>query len=116
MNSIFMLSRRPGLQNRPRALSRATNEKKPSHHPTFAKTSDSCQAPPSPAFVFVKAFRIVPVTMASEETPLLVSDAELAHEALYNRFSPSRKRIIVALVSWSGILPSMSMPIYLRVN
>ncbi|KAJ7874836.1 MFS general substrate transporter [Mycena olivaceomarginata] len=43
--------------------------------------------------------------MASEDTPLLVSDAELAHEALYNRFSPSRKRTIVALVSCSAILP-----------
>ncbi|KAJ7350409.1 MFS general substrate transporter [Mycena albidolilacea] len=43
--------------------------------------------------------------MASEDTPLLVSDAELAHEALYNRFSPSRKRTIIALVSCSAILP-----------
>ncbi|KAJ6495679.1 MFS general substrate transporter [Mycena vitilis] len=43
--------------------------------------------------------------MASEDTPLLVSDAELAHEALYNRFSTSRKRVIVALVSCSAILP-----------
>ncbi|KAF7362156.1 MFS general substrate transporter [Mycena venus] len=43
--------------------------------------------------------------MASEDTPLLVSDAELAHEALYNRFSASRKRVIVALVSCSAILP-----------
>ncbi|KAJ7287301.1 MFS general substrate transporter [Mycena rebaudengoi] len=43
--------------------------------------------------------------MASEETPLLLSAAEIAHEALYNRFSPSRKRVIVALVSCSAILP-----------
>ncbi|KAJ7244204.1 MFS general substrate transporter [Mycena haematopus] len=43
--------------------------------------------------------------MASEDTPLLVSDAELAHEAVYNRFSTSRKRVIVALVSCSAILP-----------
>jgi hypothetical protein len=44
--------------------------------------------------------------MASEETPLISSSAELAHEALYNRFSPSRKRVIVALVSASATLPS----------
>ncbi|KAF8178519.1 MFS general substrate transporter [Mycena galopus ATCC 62051] len=43
--------------------------------------------------------------MASEDTPLFVSDAELAHEAIYDRFSPSRKRVIVVLVSCSAILP-----------
>ncbi|KAF8180307.1 major facilitator superfamily domain-containing protein [Mycena galopus ATCC 62051] len=43
--------------------------------------------------------------MASEDTPLLVSDGELAHEALYNRFSTSRKRVVVALVGCSAILP-----------
>ncbi|KAJ7893198.1 MFS general substrate transporter [Mycena leptocephala] len=43
--------------------------------------------------------------MASEDTPLLVPDGELAHEALYNRFSTSRKRVIVALVGCSAILP-----------
>jgi hypothetical protein len=54
--------------------------------------------------------------MASEDTPLLVSDAELAHEALYNRFSPSRKRTIVALVSCSAILPSKKHTVYFRAN
>ncbi|KAJ7127020.1 major facilitator superfamily domain-containing protein [Mycena epipterygia] len=43
--------------------------------------------------------------MASEDTPLLRSSAELAHEELYNRFSASRKKVIVALVSCSAILP-----------
>ncbi|KAJ7690704.1 major facilitator superfamily domain-containing protein [Mycena rosella] len=43
--------------------------------------------------------------MASEETPLVFSSAEIAHEAVYTRFSPSRKRVIVALVSCSAILP-----------
>ncbi|KAJ6558447.1 MFS general substrate transporter [Mycena vulgaris] len=43
--------------------------------------------------------------MASEDTPLLVSSAELAHEAVYNRFSASRKKVIVALVACSAILP-----------
>ncbi|KAJ7188591.1 MFS general substrate transporter [Mycena filopes] len=43
--------------------------------------------------------------MASEDTPLFVSDAELAHEAVYKRFSASRKKVIVALVSSSALLP-----------
>ncbi|KAJ6602152.1 major facilitator superfamily domain-containing protein [Mycena sp. CBHHK59/15] len=43
--------------------------------------------------------------MASEESPLVLSATELAHEAVYNRFSASRKRVIIALVSCSAILP-----------
>ncbi|EPQ50676.1 MFS general substrate transporter [Gloeophyllum trabeum ATCC 11539] len=45
--------------------------------------------------------------MASEETPLLVSEAaqQKAHDALYDRFSRSQKRAIVAVVSWAGLLP-----------
>ncbi|KAJ7076880.1 MFS general substrate transporter [Mycena belliarum] len=43
--------------------------------------------------------------MASEDTPLVLSPAEVAHEAVYRRFSTSRKRVIVALVSSSAILP-----------
>ncbi|KAJ7209671.1 MFS general substrate transporter [Mycena pura] len=43
---------------------------------------------------------------ATEDTPLVVSPDELAREAVYNRFSPARKRIIVSLVSCSAILPS----------
>ncbi|KAK7057497.1 MFS general substrate transporter [Favolaschia claudopus] len=43
--------------------------------------------------------------MASAETPLLISGAELAHEQIYKRFSPARKRVIVALVSCSATLP-----------
>ncbi|KAJ7128988.1 MFS general substrate transporter [Mycena crocata] len=43
--------------------------------------------------------------MSSENDPLIVSPAELAHEALYNRFSPSQKRVIVMLVSCSALLP-----------
>ncbi|KAJ6497761.1 MFS general substrate transporter [Mycena sanguinolenta] len=43
--------------------------------------------------------------MASEGTPLLVSDAELARDLLYARFPPSQKRVIVALVSCSAFLP-----------
>ncbi|KAF7321557.1 MFS general substrate transporter [Mycena kentingensis (nom. inval.)] len=46
--------------------------------------------------------------MASEETPLLVSNAELEHERIYDRFSPQRKRVIVALVSGSAMLPMIA--------
>lgn len=51
---------------------------------------------------------------ASEDTPLLhtpapndISDDPVAlkHEQLYKRFSPAHKRIIVAIVSWSGLIP-----------
>ncbi|KAJ7502894.1 MFS general substrate transporter [Mycena galericulata] len=41
----------------------------------------------------------------AEDDPLLHSAAEVAHEAVYKRFSISRKRVIVALVSCSAILP-----------
>ncbi|KAJ7820742.1 MFS general substrate transporter [Mycena olivaceomarginata] len=50
--------------------------------------------------------------MASEDIPLLVSDGELAHEALYNRFSTSRKRVIVALVGCSGFCPVCAWIVY----
>ncbi|TFK45914.1 MFS general substrate transporter [Heliocybe sulcata] len=47
--------------------------------------------------------------MTTEESPLLASEAEdarqKAHDALYNRFSRSKKRVIVAVVSWAGLLP-----------
>lgn len=50
---------------------------------------------------------------ASEETPLIhapnLDESEDAiafkHEQLYKRFSPTHKRIIVAIVSWSGLIP-----------
>ncbi|KAK0455358.1 MFS general substrate transporter [Desarmillaria tabescens] len=41
--------------------------------------------------------------MVSESTPLL--DEVSRHEEIYNRFSPARKRTIVALVSWSALVP-----------
>ncbi|KAJ7485874.1 MFS general substrate transporter [Mycena latifolia] len=40
-----------------------------------------------------------------EETPLLASAAELAHETVYARFTPLQKRTISALVSCSALLP-----------
>lgn len=55
---------------------------------------------------------------ASEETPLLHSaiadnpseDAiALKHELLYKRFSPAYKRIIVIIMSWSGLIPRMHL-------
>lgn len=57
-----------------------------------------------------------PPAMANEQTPLLDPEGPTAHahqktaldakhEALYQRFSPSKKRAIVALVSCSSLLP-----------
>ncbi|KAF5318029.1 hypothetical protein D9619_012107 [Psilocybe cf. subviscida] len=41
--------------------------------------------------------------MSSEETPLL-NDTQLSHDDVYGRFSPTRKRVILALVSGCGLL------------
>ncbi|KAG7453248.1 MFS general substrate transporter [Guyanagaster necrorhizus] len=41
--------------------------------------------------------------MDSESTPLLEEVSR--HEKIYNRFSPIQKRTIVALVSWSALVP-----------
>ncbi|KAJ7669655.1 MFS general substrate transporter [Mycena rosella] len=40
-----------------------------------------------------------------EETPLLASPSELAHDAVYSRFTPHQKRSISALVSCSALIP-----------
>lgn len=40
--------------------------------------------------------------MSSDTTPLLDGHT---HTAVYNRFSESKKRLIVAVVSWAGVLP-----------
>ena len=48
---------------------------------------------------------------STEETPLLtgttsISDPEiLKHDLLYQRFSPSQKRTIVALISYAAVIP-----------
>ena len=54
--------------------------------------------------------------MASEESPLLGDqtqnvdpDVVASHEAVYNRFSGSRKRVIVALSALAGTFPSASL-------
>ncbi|KXN87031.1 putative transporter AQR1 [Leucoagaricus sp. SymC.cos] len=48
----------------------------------------------------------------SEETPLLHDDGSLEyeatkkkHELIYERFKPSQKRVLVAIVSWCGLMP-----------
>jgi hypothetical protein len=55
--------------------------------------------------------------MASEETPLLadaiVAESSIAGEhsdskAVYDRFTPARKRVILALVSICGLIPRAS--------
>lgn len=39
-----------------------------------------------------------------ERTPLLENDSGKA-DLLYDRFSPEKKRLIVAVVSWGGLVP-----------
>ncbi|KAG1884726.1 major facilitator superfamily domain-containing protein [Suillus subluteus] len=47
--------------------------------------------------------------MVSEESPLLVATA---HEAIYNRFAPHKKRWIVFLVSSVGLLPMFVQTVF----
>lgn len=43
---------------------------------------------------------------AGEETPLLLPESRVdKHAELYKRFTPARKRIILALVSLAGLVP-----------
>lgn len=47
---------------------------------------------------------------ATEESPLLATpvsaDPEiLKHDLLYERFTPSHKRVIVAVISWAALIP-----------
>ena len=49
--------------------------------------------------------------MDSEESPLLPSDQDnnvVKHEAVYRRFSPAKKRLIVGMVSICGLIPCES--------
>ena len=46
------------------------------------------------------------LVIPSEETPLLCETPQ-KHEAVYLRFSSRRKMVIVAIVSWIGLLPRM---------
>ncbi|KAF9009711.1 hypothetical protein BDQ17DRAFT_1348691 [Cyathus striatus] len=58
--------------------------------------------PPSPS----RSSTLSVLPMDTERTPLL-SDGwtvHTQHEALYQRFSPTQKRVLVALVSVSGLL------------
>ncbi|KAF4579722.1 hypothetical protein EYR40_000100 [Pleurotus pulmonarius] len=44
--------------------------------------------------------------MSTEETPLLAEGhTPLDHSRVYDRFSPSKKRVILAMVSCSGVIP-----------
>ncbi|KAJ7728010.1 MFS general substrate transporter [Mycena maculata] len=45
------------------------------------------------------------MSSVDEEAPLLTSTAEVAHEAVYRRFTTSQKRTISALVSCSALIP-----------
>ena len=44
--------------------------------------------------------------MASEETPLLTEQVVIDHEAVYKRFTPRHKRVIVAITAFVGTFPS----------
>jgi hypothetical protein len=45
-----------------------------------------------------------------ERAPLLGNDPSKA-DLLYDRFSPAKKRVIVAMVSWGGLVPCVfSLP------
>ena len=49
--------------------------------------------------------------MDSEESPLLPCDQDdnaMKHEAVYSRFSPAKKRLIVGMVSICGLIPCES--------
>jgi hypothetical protein len=45
------------------------------------------------------------ISTQDEEAPLLATAAELTHEAVYARFTPSQKRTVSALVSCSALVP-----------
>ncbi|KAJ6555231.1 major facilitator superfamily domain-containing protein [Mycena sp. CBHHK59/15] len=45
------------------------------------------------------------ISPADEETPLLTPTTEAAHNLVYKRFTPARKRTISALVSCSALIP-----------
>ena len=54
-----------------------------------------------------------PQDAVSEETPLLLSPRD-QHADLYKRFSPARKRVILALVSLAGVVPRQCSHLMLR--
>lgn len=43
--------------------------------------------------------------MSTEESPLLASHSEVDRNAIYEKYTTYQKRIIVALVSWAGLVP-----------
>ena len=58
-----------------------------------------------------------PQIMATEQTPLLASEAaaEADHNLIYDRYSPRRKGTIVALIAWACFIPCTSFWLYVRV-
>ena len=54
--------------------------------------------------------------MATEQSPLLAPEtaAEADHNLIYSRFSPRRKRIIVALIAWACFIPCMSFLLFVQ--
>jgi len=48
-----------------------------------------------------------PSTDSNEGTPLV--QAALEEEDVYSRFSPARKKVILGIVSVTGVMPCMSI-------
>jgi len=43
--------------------------------------------------------------MSTEETPLLRTSADPQHGDIYLRFSGGKKKVILAIVAWNGLIP-----------
>ncbi|EIW85698.1 MFS general substrate transporter [Coniophora puteana RWD-64-598 SS2] len=46
-----------------------------------------------------------PTTLYDEEAPLLLAAGAKQHQAVYDRFTKSQKRVILFLISWAGLIP-----------
>lgn len=70
-----------------------------------------CPEPPPPHRNEEYACSSTTQKMATEESPLLEEVGEVVdvdvkkHEAVYSRFTPARKRVIVALIALAGLMP-----------
>ncbi|KAF8643037.1 hypothetical protein AX16_009238 [Volvariella volvacea WC 439] len=74
-----------------------------------SESSSQCFADPPPRFALTLAHHL---RMSSEESPLLspsnnVSSytRQLQHDLVYERFSRWKKRVIVVMVAWCGLIP-----------
>ncbi|KAJ8699084.1 hypothetical protein PTI98_002239 [Pleurotus ostreatus] len=47
----------------------------------------------------------VSAALADDEVLATPFEEPLKHDAIYNRFSPARKKVIITLIAWSGLIP-----------